>query len=89
MTSSEVIRQLEQAQAATQAALSALNGLIVPHEYQDVAVFVAKAAAELLVATHALMQNDDTRAFVAIEQADELIGGAFDIIDSELEDDEE
>lgn len=89
MTSNEVVKQLEQAQAATQAALTALNGLIVPHDYQDVTVFVAKAAMQLLTAAHALMQNDDTRAFAAIEQADELLEGAFDIVDSELEDDEE
>jgi len=89
MTSSEVIKQLEQAQAATQAAIGALNSLIVPHDYQDVAGLVAQAALQLLGATQALMQSDDTRAFAAIEQADELLEGAFAIIDSELEDDEE
>ncbi len=89
MTSSEVVKQLELAQAATQAAINALNSLIVPHDYQDVAAFVAKASLQLLQATHALMQSDDTRAFAAIEQADELLDGAFEIIDSELEDDEE
>ena len=89
MTSSEVIKQLEQAQAATQAAIAALDSLIVPHEYQDVAVLVGQAALQLLGATHALMQSDDTRAFAAIEQADELLDGAFAIIDSELDDDEE
>jgi hypothetical protein len=89
MTSNEVIKQLEQAQTATQSAVNALNNLIVPHDYQDVAGLVAQASLQLLQATHALMQSDDTRAFAAIEQADELLDGAFAIIDSELEDDEE
>lgn len=88
MTTSEVVKQIEQAQTATQAALGALNGLIVPHDYQDVASLVAKAALELLQATQALMQNDDTKAFDAIERADEFIGGVFEIVDSELDDDE-
>lgn len=88
MTTQEVTKQLEQARAATQAALTALNDLIVPHDYQDVATLVGKAALELLQATQALMQADDTTAFAAIERADELIDGAFEIVDAELDDDE-
>lgn len=89
MTTSEVTKQLEQALTATQAALSALNGLIVPHDYQDVTGLTLKSAAQMLVAARAFMSNDDVEALEAIEGADELLNGIYDIIDSELEDDEE
>jgi hypothetical protein len=89
MTTQEVLKQLENAQVGTRAAITALNGLIVPHDYQDVAGLVAKSALELLNAAQALMQSDDARAFAAIERADELLEGVFDIVDGELDEDEE
>lgn len=88
MTTQDVLKQLENAQVGIRAAIAALDRLIVPHDYQDVTALVAKSALELLNAAQALMQSDDTRAFAAIERADELLEGVFDIVEGELDDEE-
>lgn len=87
-TSGEVLKSLEQALTATRTALKQIDDLIVPHDYQDVASLVAKAAVSLLESASYLMQSKDEDAFAALEAADDTLDAVYDIIDSETEDDE-
>lgn len=84
-TTSEALKLLEQARQATQAATVVIDDLIAPHDYQDVAALVCRAAFELIEATHALMQSQDESAFDALERAEDLLDSVYAIIDGETD----
>jgi tetratricopeptide (TPR) repeat protein len=87
-TSSEAIRQLQDALANAQQAGAVIDDLIAPHDYQDVASVVVKAAAALLETTTLLMQSKSEEALEALERADDLLDTVYAIIDSEVDEDE-
>jgi hypothetical protein len=84
-TSSEAIRNLEQASGAVQAAINNIENLIVDHDYQDVAALVAGAAAALLECATLLMQSKDEAAVVALERADDFLDSVWEIIEAEAD----
>ena len=85
-TSSEAIKRLENAQNELKAATQVIQNLIAPHDYADVAVFVVRAAEALSRAAIALMGSDDAAAFEAIDQSDDLMDAAFEIVSGDLDD---
>lgn len=86
-TSAEAIRTLEEAHAKVGAAAAIIENLIVAHDYQDVALLVAHAGAKLVEAATHLMRADDTSAFTALEDADDLLDAVYDIIDADMGED--
>ena len=85
-TSTEALRQLQQALTSAREAAQVINDLIVEHEYQDVAALVTQAAASLLESAALLMQLQDEPALAALEQADDLLDEVYGIIDGETDD---
>jgi hypothetical protein len=85
-TSTEALRLLGEALAKAQAASAVIDDLIAPHDYQDVAMLVARASALMLQSTMSLMQSDPDGALDALEGADDLLDAVYDVIDSETED---
>lgn len=85
-TSGEAVKLLQQGLANSREAAKVIENLIAEHDYQDVAVLVAQAAASLLEAASALMQSDDEAAVAALDNADDLLDAVFDIIDAEVGD---
>jgi hypothetical protein len=86
-TSTEAVKQLQEALAKTQSATQVINNLIAEHEYQDVASLVAQAGAALLEAAALLMQSKDEDALAALEAADDLMDSVYGIIDGEVDED--
>lgn len=84
-TSAEAVTRLQTAQANTQAALSVVENLIAPHDYQDVAALVLQAAEKLLEAATLLMQAEDETALANVELAEDLLDSMYEIIESDLE----
>jgi hypothetical protein len=60
--------------------------LIAPHDYQDIAMLVARASALMLQSTMSLMQSDPDGALDALESADDLLDAVYDVIDAETDD---
>ncbi len=87
-TSTEALRLLRQALDDTRKAGAIVDDLIAPHEYQDVASLVAKASAALLESTIRMLESDPDGALEALEQADDLLDGVYDIIDAETDDED-
>jgi hypothetical protein len=85
-TSTEALRLLGEALAKAQAASAVIDDLIAPHDYQDIAMLVARASALMLQSTMSLMQSDPDGALDALESADDLLDAVYDVIDSETED---
>lgn len=85
-TSTEAISRLQQAIDASIEAIEIMDGLIVEHDYQDVASLVAQAGVSLLGAARLLMQSDDQAALAEMEHADDLLDSVYDIIDAEIDD---
>ena len=67
---------------------SIVNDLIIAHDYQDVALLVTQAAAELLESAALLMQSQGEAAFDAMEKAEDLLDAVYDIINGELDDED-
>ena len=88
-TSSEAVKQLEDALKSAKSAASVIDDLIASHDYQDVAGLTAQAAAALLNATLHFMKNDDESAFTAMEQGEDFIDAVYRIIEGDVEDDED
>ncbi|MBZ0285356.1 MAG: hypothetical protein K8L97_31775 [Anaerolineae bacterium] len=86
-TSAEAIRLLQEALTDAQAATKVIDDLIVEHQYQDVALLVAHAAATLLQSATLLMQSKDEDALTALEQADDFLDEVYAIIDGETDED--
>ncbi len=86
-TTSAAITLLEQALASTQQAARVIDDLIAPHDYQDVAALVTRAAAAVLEAAAQLMQSQDEAALESLETADDLLDSVYDIIDAETDED--
>ncbi len=84
-TASRASELLGQALNTTHDAERVINDLIVAHDYQDVALLVTQAAAELLEAAVQLMQSQGETAFEAMEKAEDLLDAVYDIIDGELD----
>lgn len=87
-TSTLALQHLDTARTSATAARDAINGLIVEHDYQDVAALITESAIALLNAAALLMRNDDENGFAALESADDLLDRVYGIIDSEIDDDE-
>lgn len=87
-TSTEAIRQLETALVSARQAVKTIDDLIVQHDYQDVASLIAQAAAALLESASALMKNDDEAGLDQLSRADDVLDAIWNIIDSEVDDDE-
>jgi hypothetical protein len=85
-TSAEATKHLGQALSSTREAAKIIENLIVAHDYQDVALLVTQAAAELLETAAALMQSQDESAVAHLEDADNLLDAVWDIIDAETDD---
>lgn len=78
---------LEQALKTTRDAEGVVKDLIAAHDYQDVALLVTQAAAELLQSALLLMQSQGETAFDAMEKAEDLLDSVYDIINGELDED--
>lgn len=87
-TSAEAIRQLEAALVNARQASNTINDLIIEHDYQDVASLIAQAAMALLESASSLMKNDDEAAVDQLDRADDMLDAVWNIIDSEVDDDE-
>ncbi|MFN8450028.1 MAG: hypothetical protein U0521_15950 [Anaerolineae bacterium] len=87
-TTSRASELLQQALTSARQAEGVVNDLIVAHDYQDVALLVTQAASALLEAAALLMQSDAEAAFDQIEQAEDLLDTVYNIIESELDEDE-
>jgi hypothetical protein len=85
-TSTEALRLLGEALAKAQAASAVIDDLIAPHDYQDIAMLVARASALMLQSTMSLMQSDPDGALDALESADDLLDAVYDVIDAETDD---
>jgi hypothetical protein len=84
-TSSAAIALLEQAQKTTQDAAKVIENLIAEHDYQDVALIITHAAAELLETAKLLMHSQDVAAFESLERAEDLLDSFYDIVDGEID----
>lgn len=85
-TSAEAVKTLEQASAQARAAISIIEDLIAPNDYQDVAALVAHAGNALLMASALLLQGQDVDALGHIEKADDFLDEAYSIIEEDLGD---
>ena len=85
-TTTRATELLGQALQTTRDAERIVNDLIVAHDYQDVALLVTQAAAELLESALLLMQSQGEAAFDAMEKAEDLLDSVYDIINGELDD---
>jgi len=86
-TSTDAINDLQAARTATKAAEATINDLLAAHNYQDVALLMAKAAQSLLDAATAFMESEDEAALDALEAAEDIIDEFYDIIDGDLRED--
>lgn len=84
-TSAEAVKVLQDSRRMSLTAVSIIDDLIAPHDYQDVASLVARAATALLEASMLLMQANDVEAFGALERADDLLDAVYDIIDADTD----
>ena len=84
-TTTRATELLGQALQTTRDAERIVNDLIVAHDYQDVALLVTQAAAELLDSALLLMQSQGEAAFDAMEKAEDLLDSVYDIINGELD----
>jgi acyl-CoA synthetase (NDP forming) len=84
-TSSAAIALIEQAQHTTKDAAQVIANLIAEHDYQDVALIITQAAAELLETAKLLMQSQDVAAFESLERAEDLLDSFYDIVDGEID----
>lgn len=84
-TSSAAIALLEQAQKTSKDAAQVIENLIAQHDYQDVALIITHAAAELLETAKLLMYSQDVAAFESLERAEDLLDSFYDIVDSEID----
>lgn len=84
-TSSEVVKQLQDAIQKTQSAQNVLDNLIAVHDYEDIATLVLQAAEALLHAASALMQHEDENALQLVESAEDLIDEMYKIIDGDMD----
>jgi hypothetical protein len=85
-TSSEAIKQLQESLAAAQKSADTIENLIAVHDYQDVAMLMAHAAAKMLESTILLMEKDDEAALDELENAEDLIEEVYKIIDGDTDD---
>lgn len=84
-TSSAAIALLEQAQKTSKDAAQVIENLIAQHDYQDVALIITHAAAELLETAKLLMYSQDVAAFESLERAEDLLDSFYDIVDGEID----
>lgn len=87
-TSSEAVKNLEQAGSSLRAAVDIINNLIVEHDYQDVASLVASAAVALAESASYLMQSKDEAALEALDRADDFLDSVWEIIEADTAEDE-
>ena len=86
-TSTEAIKQLQDALDAAQRATDVIDNLLAEHDYQDVASLTAQAAAALLSSAIALMQSQDESAMEFFDITEDLMEAVYNIIDGELDED--
>ncbi len=84
-TSSAAIALIEQAQRTSKDAALVITNLVAAHDYQDVALIITQAAAELLETAKLLMQSQDVAAFESLERAEDLLDSFYDIVDGEID----
>lgn len=89
MSVDSAIRKLQQANDAARAAVSQIDSLAGESEYNDMASLVANAGAALMRAAVHLLEERDEAAFDLLEQADDYLDAAMDIVDDEDLDDED
>ncbi|MEQ8673857.1 MAG: hypothetical protein RLP44_12655 [Aggregatilineales bacterium] len=86
-TSTEAVKQLQDALDAAQRATDVIDNLLAEHDYQDVASLTAQAAASLLSSAIALMQSQDESAMEFFDITEDLMEAVYNIIDGEIDDD--
>ena len=84
-TSSEVIKQLQDAIQKVQSSQDVADNLIAVHDYQDVTSLVIQSAEALLHSAVAFMQSEDENALDLIEGAEDLLEAMYNIIDGDLD----
>lgn len=87
-TTSRASELLQQALASAREAEGVVNDLIAAHDYQDVARLVTQAASALLESAALLIQSEGEAAFDQIEHAEDLLDTVYNIIESEMDEDE-
>ncbi len=86
--SAQAIQLLQTALSNTQSATVVIEGLVVEHEYQDVASLITQASAALLEMAILLMESKDGPALHKLEQAEEMLDTVYTIIDGETDDED-
>lgn len=84
-TSTEAIKQLQEAIQKVQASQDVVENLIAVHDYQDVTALVIQSAEALLHSAVAFMQSEDENALDLIEGAEDLLEAMYNIIDGDLD----
>jgi hypothetical protein len=92
MTINDAIRKLQQANESVRSAITKIDEHVEESDYNDMAALVSNAASSLLKAAVHLLEERDEAAFDMLEQADDFLDAAMDVVDEEdleLTDEEE
>lgn len=89
MTTSEAVKHLEAARASADAAIRAVDNLLVPNDYQDVAALTIRAAEALLAAAAQFLTEGDEVAFDSISRSEDLLDAVYEIITGDIDADED
>ena len=88
MAISDAVRRLHQANDGVRTAISKIDEHVGESDYNDMASLIANAASALIQATVHLLEERDEAAFDMLEQADDFLDSAMDIVDVEDEDED-
>lgn len=89
MTTNEAVKQLEAALASASAAVTTVDNLIVPNDYQDVAALTIRAAQALLTAAVQFLTEGDETAFDSISRSEDLLDAVYEIITGDMDADDQ
>ncbi|NJR12871.1 hypothetical protein HC776_03200 [bacterium] len=84
-TSRDAVARLQEAIDKAGEAAQVMNNLVIEHDYQDVALLIARAGAVLLEAAARLMESDDEAAFDRLDEAEDVLDEVYKIIDGETD----
>lgn len=84
-TSTEAIKQLQDAIQKIQTSQDVVDNLIAVHDYQDVTSLVIQSAEALLHSAVAFMQSEDENALDLVEGAEDLLEAMYNVIDGDLD----
>ncbi|MCC6566147.1 MAG: hypothetical protein IT298_10325 [Chloroflexi bacterium] len=89
MTTNEAVKYLDAARASAEAAIRAVENLLVPHDYQDVAALTIRAAEALLAAAAQFLTEGDEAAFDSISRSEDLLDAVYETITGDMDADED